>query len=49
LAPTLLAMGRLAGEMDSRQERARASFHDRWVRFTAPANLADLEALGGRR
>ena len=49
LALTLLAMGRLAGEMDSRQERARASFHDRWVRFTAPANLADLEALGGRR
>lgn len=49
LALTLLAMGRLAGEMDSRQERARSLFHDRWVRFTAPDNLADLDALGGRR
>jgi CHAD domain-containing protein len=49
LALTLLAMGRLAGEMDSRQAQARAAFHDRWVRFTAPTNMADLEALGGRR
>jgi CHAD domain-containing protein len=49
LARALLAMGRLAGEMDTRQAKARASFHDRWVRFTAPANLADLTALGGRR
>jgi CHAD domain-containing protein len=49
LALALLAMGRLAGEMDTRQAQARASFHDRWVRFTAAGNLADLEALGGRR
>jgi CHAD domain-containing protein len=49
LARSLLAMGRLAGEMDTRQARARAAFSDRWVRFTAPANLADLTALGSRR
>ena len=49
LARSLLAMGRLAGEMDTRQARAREAFSDRWVRFSAPGNLADLAALGGRR
>jgi hypothetical protein len=42
-------MGRLAGEMDSRQAAARASFDARWRRFTEPGNLADLAALGGSR
>jgi CHAD domain-containing protein len=49
LVRSLLAMGRLAGEMDSRQAEARTAFANRWVRFTAPGNLADLAALGGRR
>ena len=47
LAAALLAMGRLAGELDTRQAEARAAFDERWARFTAPANLRDLAVLGG--
>jgi CHAD domain-containing protein len=43
---TLLAMGRLAGEMDTRQQHARASFDARWERFSAPDNVRDLAVLG---
>jgi CHAD domain-containing protein len=48
LAPALLAMGRLAGELDGRQVAARNLFAERWTRFTQPATLGDLATLGGR-
>ena len=48
-----LATARLAAQARTQaqeaQARAREAFSDRWVRFTAPGNLADLAALGGRR
>lgn len=46
-AATLLAIGRLVGGLEERQQKARTAFTDRFAAFAAPENRANLEALTG--
>lgn len=46
-AATLLALGRLGGALEERQERARVDFADRFAAFAEPANRERLAALSG--